>query len=237
AYALLLDTHPNTFHLGLGASLAQANLLLIEADGFGLKYHFPNGRVNESEVKDKTAFSFTDSLGHRKHIVLSGGAKANDYEGFRGPNYGTAYINEGNLLHLNSLNEAKDRTMSSKLPKIIVTQNPDNPNAPFYVDFEKNWQCREDKYINDNPNDVYDGEDFRYFHFTQHDNPSLTKERIAKNERSFASDVELKRNFYGMRIASEGLIYDMITDANYYTIPLSMVSKENMDRYIGVDAG
>lgn len=237
AYAMLLDMHDNLLHLGLATTTSQAVVLLISADGFGLQHHFPNGELTEGDIKGKMVFRFTDSLGRTKQLVLCGGSKANSYESFRGPNYGTSYLNEANLLHLNTLNEAKDRTMSSTLPKIVITQNPGNPSATFYTMFEKIFQVKTDEYKNDNPNEVFNGPDFKYFHFTQWDNPIMTRKQIEKNERSFTSDVEKKRNFFGIRIAEEGLIYDMLNDNHFYKDDLTIVQKINYDRYIGVDVG
>lgn len=261
-YAPLLDRHPDKFHLAIATNQPQALMLILTANGFGIKDHFPNGKLGkglDDATKDKLCFKFIDSIGREKVIVFSGGMNQDSYKTFRGPSYGTAYINEANLCHINTLNEAKDRTMASSLPKIIITQNPDNPQSTFYLEFEKTWQQKPDEmeikkalsngeslaqfpYYNDNPNDVWDGPHFRYHHFTQKDNPIITKERYERNRESFASETERKRHFEGIRIAGGELIYGMFSEKNLYgketdLHKLTYEDKIKFKRYIGVDVG
>ena len=239
AYALVLDLHPNAYHCALATTIGMAQMLILDADGFGIMHHFPDGYLGQ--VKDKTAFIFKDSQGRQKFLIVAGGDKENSYKGIRGLNYGSIYANEANLLHINSINEAKNRIQASHWPKFIFTQNPDAPNSTFYELFEKNlMEVGNKKYKNDNPNNVWNGPDFRYHHFLQYDNPILTPERIEKNLRTFASEVDRQRNFYGVRIAAEGAIFDMLSSANYYEDgdgTLTEYQKFTFSRYILVDCG
>jgi PBSX family phage terminase large subunit len=240
AHAMLLDMHPDSTHLALATSIGQVSILILDSDGFGIQHHFPNGRIrsNTNDLPGKTFFEFIDSIGRTKRLVLSGGAKANDFMSIRGANYGTVYMSESNLLHMNTLNEVKDRTMASSLPKLVGTQNPGNPRSKFYTEFEVAWQEKENpEYANDNPNKVWDGPDFKYFHFTQYDNPMFTLKRIARNERSFSNEIEKKRNFHGIRIAESGLVYSMLKDSHFYSTRLTKTQKINMDRVIAIDVG
>lgn len=236
AYALLLDIHPNKLHLGLATTKSQAFMLIIEADGFGLLHHFPNGKLTKWD--DKDAFIFHDNQGREKIFIYSGGMNEDSYKFFRGPNYATGYMSESNLLHINSLNEIKDRTMSSYLPKLVMTQNPGNPTAEFYESFEKPLTRPGNmEYYNENVNNVWNGPDFRYHHFTQWDNPMLTPKRIKRNEDSFSSEVQKKRNFLGMRVAAEGAIYDMMTEENYYDKDLTIYQQCDWERVLVIDDG
>lgn len=239
AYAKLLDMHDNTYHLALASTVAMAQLLILDSDGFGIMHHFPNGYLGE--IKDKTAFIFTDSKGREKYLIVAGGMNENSYKGIRGLNYGTVYANESNLMHIKSLREANRRIMASTMPKFIMTQNPDMPSSEFYEDFEKPLTRPNDpKYFNENPNNVWNGPNFRYHHFLQYDNPGLSKKQIEENLDTFTSEVDKQRNFFGLRVASEGAVYDMITDDNFYTDEDGLVTeanKINWDRIILVDVG
>lgn len=238
-YALLLDLHENTFHLALATTIAQASLLILDADGFGIMHHFPNGYIGE--VEKKTAFIFKDSKGREKYLILAGGQDVGGIKTIQGLNYGTVYANETTLLHLDVLNTAKDRIMASTMPKFICTQNPGIPTCDYYEKFEKPLTCPGDmKYYNDNPNNVWNGPLFIYFHFTQYDNPALSLKRIKENESTYGSNVDKQRMFYGLRVAAEGAIYDMLTDENYYEDgdgTLSAYDKYTFDRIILIDVG
>lgn len=239
AYAKVLDRHENTFHLAVASSSAQAQTLIIDADGFGIMHHYPNGYLGE--IEDKTAFIFVDSQGRDKYLIVSGGMLENSFKGIRGMNYGTVYANESNLLHINTLEECKRRIMASTMPKMIMTQNPDSPSSDFYEKFEAPlMRPGENQYRNENPNNVWNGPQFRYHHFTQYDNPSLTLKMIKENEMSFASEVDKQRNFDGLRVAAEGAIFDMITSSNFYRNhdgTISQLQKYNWDRLILIDYG
>lgn len=238
-YAKVLDMHENTYHLAVATTIAQAQMLIIDADGFGIMHHFPNGYLGE--VKDKTAFIFTDSKGREKYLIVAGGMNENSYKSIRGLNYGSVYVNESNLLHINTLEECKRRIMASTMPKFIMTQNPDSPASDFYDKFETPLTRPNDpKYYNDNPNNVWNGPSFRYHHFLQYDNPALSLEQIKENYESFASEVDRQRNFDGLRVAAEGAVYDMITDSNFYEDgdgTLTEFNKINFDRIILIDVG
>lgn len=240
AYAKVLDMHDNQYHLALATTIGMAEMLILDADGFGIMHHFPNGYIGQ--VKDKTAFLFADSKGRDKALIVAGGMNENAEKTIRGLNYGTVYANESNLLHIKSLEEAKRRIMASTMPKFICTQNPGAPASDYYDKFEKPLQDKtgNPKFDNDNPNNVRNGIDFRYHHFLQYDNPALTIKQIEVNKRSFASETDLQRNFYGVRIASEGVIYDMITSENYYKDDdgtLTDYMKYTYDRIILIDVG
>ena len=239
AYAKFLDLHPNKYHLALATTVAMAQLLIIDADGFGIMHHFPDGYLGE--VKDKTAFIFTDSKGRQKFLVVAGGQNENSYKGIRGLNYGSVYANEANLLHIKSLEEAKRRIMASAIPKFVSTQNPDAPNSQFYEEFEKPlMRPGEQKYYVENPNGVWNGPNFRYHHFLQYDNPALSKEQIAENLQTFASEVDKQRNFFGLRVAGEGAIFDMLTEENFYSDgdgTITAFQKYTWDRILGIDVG
>lgn len=236
-YAKVLDRHENTYHLAVATTISMAQMLILDADGFGIMHHFPNGYLGE--IKDKTAFIFTDSQGREKYLIVAGGMNENSYKGIRGLNYGSCYVNESNLLHLNTLEECKRRIMASTMPKMIMTQNPDSPASDFYDKFETPLtRPNDDRYYNDNPNNVWNGPNFRYHHFTQYDNPALTLQQIKENEESFASEVDKQRNFDGIRVAAEGAVYDMITDSNFYNPgDLTEFKKLTFDRIILIDVG
>lgn len=73
----------------------------------------------------------------------------------------------------------------------------------------------------DNPNNVKNGINFRYFHLTMNDNPSLTPVKIEEAKSSYdQNSLHYKRDILGMRALGDGAIFDNITNENYYYIDL-----------------
>lgn len=92
----------------------------------------------------------------------------------------------------------------------------------------------------DNPNGVKNGLDFRYFHMTLNDNPSVTSVRRAEVEANYdPNSLHYKRDILGMRALADGAIYDNITNDNYYyeDLPTTGLLGNGWIRVIACDYG
>lgn len=119
------------------------------------------------------------------------------------------------------------------------------------------WQCvreREDelfqkykissKYFcfdmgGDNPNDVRNGLDFRYIHFTLKDNLKLTDaDRENITQGMDINSLIYKRNILGIRALTNGAIYDNLSSDNYYyeNLPDNLMQL-GWERWLTIDYG
>lgn len=339
-YSQFLMITPDKLHLVTGTSESHAIETVYEADGFGLKYLIPNGRMERDSKTYKTKFIFEDFYGRRKEVLFYGNIKSTDYTKFKGITCGSHYANEATLQNTAGLKFAEGRTVSAKFRKIIHTQNPTSPASSYYKDYEepktanegrsleimeiakkhqKNYQTikllyakkivderhritrkfliqhgvnhhtklsdkeaqelryqlqlrkfellheREDelykkykinsayfifKPVYQNPNNVRNGLNFRYYHYTMKDNPTITDKRRAElHDAENKATVYYKRDFLGLRSVAEDAIYDNIREEMFYSVdlPLNLTTfysrvkpsryVDNFVRYIAIDYG
>ena len=104
--------------------------------------------------------------------------------------------------------------------------NPEGPQHWFYVEHILKWKER--KYIR--------------IHFCLEDNPSLSKERI-DNYKSLYTGIFYKRFILGEWAFANGIVYDMVTDENFYynsnresAVPIKIIEND-IKPYYGVDFG
>ena len=152
---------------------------------------------------------------------------ANDdssHASLRGLTVGGWYADEVNLHAQSFVEEAFRRTIVSTDRKHFWTLNPGNPLDYIYTEYL----------------DKYEEQQLPGFHlwkFTLDDNLALTQER--KDElRAQYSGLFYRRYILGERCLAEGIIYDMLTEENYYdntTRPAGLPYLAT--RYIAVDYG
>lgn len=88
----------------------------------------------------------------------------------------------------------------------------------------------------ENPNDVKNGLEFAYFHFTHYDNPSMSDTDRSRVERTYnLKSPTFKKDIMGERATVENSIWPTFNEDNIYDheIPYSRV----MARVIGLDLG
>lgn len=134
-WANYLMSCPDKLHLATGQTLKHAITTILEADGFGIQYLLPHGE--KVVIDNNPVFRFIDYYGVEKQIMFYAGGEANDAEKFRGITFGSCYCNEAIKQHIDTILEAKDRTISSKWRKIIHTQNPLAGSFGYYEQYEK----------------------------------------------------------------------------------------------------
>ena len=126
-----------------------------------------------------------------KRIYYKGGGKADSHKSFTGMSFGSVFFCEINLLHMNAIQEAFRRTMAAKKRWHIADLNPPAPNHPII-------------------SEVFEVQDTRWTHWTPQDNPALTEERKQELFETLSKNrYLLQRDWYGMRVIPEGVIYSM----------------------------
>ena len=137
-------------------------------------------------------------LGRKVHVIGASDAKAEKV--VRGMTVSGAYVDEVTVLAEEFFTQLLGR-MSVTGARMFCTTNPDSP--AFWL---------KTKFI-----DRLDSlPDWRSWHFTLKDNPSLTPEYVAAISREFTG-LWYKRFIEGLWVAAEGAIYDM-WDVDKHTI-------------------
>lgn len=139
AWSKYLMTCRDKTHLAVGSSLEHVLRTVLMSSGFGLWTNIPHGVFIRESVSgaQRGVYKFLDAYGLEKEILFYGNEKENDGNKFQGFTLGSVYINETLNQHLNGLDQSFSRIGTSKQPLMIMTQNPEGENAPFYTIWEK----------------------------------------------------------------------------------------------------
>lgn len=201
AFALYLENTRDILHLVIASTVASARAIVEDGDGkLGLRQYFAE-KYTMGKYKGHDA-GFVKTQSGVKIIVYMGGAMANSYTLFRGWSIGGIVLEELNLLHQNTIDEAQGRIFMAKDPKMFICHNPVEPHHPIYQ-----WltELQNKGLVN-------------YLHTTLFDNPALTEERRQEIINRYAPDsVFYKRYIEGIRCAAEGAIFaQYMKDENLY---------------------
>ena len=150
------------------------------------------------EKKDSKGYDYLSWIGTKIKIYMFGADNVSSYKIFRGITVGGILGDEVNQWHPNSLAEAFNRTIVSKLRLHLFTLNPDVPSHWLYSNYL-------DKY------DKEKTKGYKWFHFTLDDNPVLTEERKRELESQY-SGLFYKKFILGLRVNPEGACYCSFTD-------------------------
>ena len=187
------------------------------------------------EMLKQRKFKVIDRKTEGKLIVIKNNNK-NTYYIFGGKDEGSASLIQGITLGGVLFDEV------ALMPRSFVEQamarcsvngskywfncNPEGPQHWFYVEHILKWKER--KYIR--------------IHFCLEDNPSLSKERI-DNYKSLYTGIFYKRFILGEWAFANGIVYDMVTDENFYynsnresAVPIKIIEND-IKPYYGVDFG
>lgn len=187
------------------------------------------------EMLKQRKFKVIDRKTEGKLIVIKNNNK-NTYYIFGGKDEGSASLIQGITLGGVLFDEV------ALMPRSFVEQamarcsvngskywfncNPEGPQHWFYVEHILKWKER--KYIR--------------IHFCLEDNPSLSKERI-DNYKSLYTGIFYKRFILGEWAFANGIVYDMVTDENFYynsnresVVPIKVIEND-IKPYYGVDFG
>ena len=228
AWAACLENHPDKLHLAAGVSISTAKLNIIDSNGYGLLNLF-RGRCREGQYEDRDALFLQTRTGE-KIVLITGGRDKGSEAKIKGNTYGSVYITEANECAETFVKECMTRTLTSHDRKIFMDMNPMSPQHWFYVDFLNFYEKQHSLGLL---------QGYNYGHFTVLDNLSLSADQLREllmtyDRKSFwyASDI------LGLRVAPNGLIYDMWTEDNLYDADnLSEADRDRCQRYIAIDYG
>lgn len=220
AFAALINKGtPDRIHLATGSTAANAKLNIGDANGFGLEYLF-RGRCRWTKYKGNEALVIK-SHGRDYVVIFAGGAKADSFKKIRGNSYGMWIATEINLHHEDTIKEAFNRQLASKVRRVFWDLNPSSPG---------HWIYR--AYIDRFAEQF--GERYNYQHFTIRDNATITPQRLAEIESQYdPSSIWYRRDILGERCIAEGLVYPMFDDS----CVVDAAPESGGEYYISVDYG
>ena len=220
AFAALINKGtPDRIHLATGSTAANAKLNIGDANGFGLEYLF-RGRCRWTKYKGNEALVIK-SHGRDYVVIFAGGAKADSFKKIRGNSYGMWIATEINLHHEDTIKEAFNRQLASKVRRVFWDLNPSSPG---------HWIYR--AYIDRFAEQF--GERYNYQHFTIRDNATITPQRLAEIESQYdPSSIWYRRDILGERCIAEGLVYPMFDDS----CVVDATHESGGEYYISVDYG
>lgn len=182
--------------------------LLLRARGYRL--------TKVPETKD----AYTISKGNvRNDFYIFGGRDESSQDFVQGMTAAGFFFDEVALMPESFVNQAVGRC-SVEGSKIWFNCNPDKPTHWF----KQEWL------------DKAKEKNLYHLHFTLDDNPSLS-EATKKKYRNMFTGIFYQRYILGLWVLAEGIIYDMVTDDNYYDEDLSIGTMLRCQRYIIIDYG
>lgn len=182
----------------IGYSAEQAYRLIFEGDGFGLVHIFAG--CSELKHDDTGAHLLLHAPNGDKKVYWKGGGKADSKNVITGLSLGSAYLCEINLLHMEMIQEVFRRTYAAKDRYVLADLNPPAPSHPVIKE-------------------VFDVQMPYWLHWTCHDNPVLTPERLEEIKTACAKSPFLwKRDWLGERCIPDGVIYWMF-DTKKHILP------------------
>ena len=140
---------------------------------------------------------------------------------------------------LASVREVKEK-WAKKIRGVLVkdfTDDYNDPNNPAFVKVHNSsFQLLANyKEYFDNPNNVMNGLEFAYFHFTQKDNLAMSDADRSRVNRTYdQKSPSFQRDIEGLRATVDNAIWATFNDENIYDYDLNY---DEMDRVIGVDVG
>lgn len=156
-------------------------------------------------------------LGRTVYVIGASDAKSEKV--LRGLTVAGAYVDEITVIPEEFFTQLLGR-MSVAGAQLFGTTNPDNP---------AHWLKR--KFLDR----LAQLADWRLFHFTLHDNPTLTPEYIAAISREFTG-LWYRRFILGEWVAAEGAVWDMWDPARH-VIPFDSMPPIRRFISVGIDAG
>ena len=204
-FASLLEHAPDRIHLATGSTLGNAKLNLGDCNGLGLEHIF-EGRCRWAKYRGNEALIVRAAAGERI-VIFSGGKNADAYKRIRGNSYGMWLATEINLHADSFIKEAFNRQLAARERRVFWDLNPSAPSHPIYRDYLDRFESL--------------GESYNYAHFTIHDNPVVTPERLSAVIAQYdETSVWYRRDILGERCAADGLIYRRFADdPGAFTVP------------------
>lgn len=220
AFAFYLNTLDfEGLHLALASSSSVAQTIVADGSGFGLSYIFLE-KYKTGKYKDLDCAYITNAKGIKQTLLFLGGSKISDFQRFRGFSIDGIIMEEADLLHQNTINEAAGRTWASKKPFYALSSNPCSEKVPY-----RQWI----KQIQENTPEMVN-----FIRASIYDNPSLSPKRINEIVSSYdPNSLFFKKFILGLDCLAEGLIY-RLEDKNFID---NINPTHYQDYIISVDVG
>ena len=239
AFNTAVRDNPCELHFVAAKDLDAVRDNILHSDGLGLMDLFPDIEL----VKEQVGGYFLTIPGWDgkiKKVLLVGYAKKDQWKKILGKTIGVELIDEANLASEQFLDEAFARQASADKPLTLYTLNGDDPKHYIYqkyINHCKPLGTVPSSILND-MNKFEKKKGWYYMHWTMHDNPVMTPEKIERTKQLYPIDSYYYRiKILGERGIAEGLIYTLFaTNQAKYLIKrqdLPMLSQIN----IGVDFG
>lgn len=155
--------------------------------------------------------------GHENDFYIFGGKDEGSYKLVQGITLAGVLFDEVSLMPESFVQQTIARTLSVDGARLWFSCNPDSPAHWFYQE----WLLKNEQ------------KHAEHLHFTMHDNPIMTAEKIAKTE-SLYSGVFYDRYVRGMWVVAEGLVYPMFRKELHVCEPPEHLTG---DYYISIDYG
>jgi phage terminase, large subunit, PBSX family len=189
--ALFYLISPNETHLVSAYNQELAYKLFIEGDGLGLAYIFDGvSHLRRDRGGDHLEINLPSG---KKKVYFKGGGKSNSANSIRGLSLGSVAYSEMNLLDKEFIDESFRRTAAAKIRYHLADLNPPAPQDPIietFHEYNANW-----------------------LHWTMNDNPIMTEKRLREMEEQLKRNpYRYKRDWLGLRVMPQGVIYSMFDD-------------------------
>lgn len=233
-------------HLVAAKDLDAVNDNILDCNGLGLLKLFSK---NVKLKKDKVGSYYLSIIGYdkrKKKILLAGYSDIKKWEKILGKTIGCMFVDEVNIANKQFIDECFARQTSADDPFTIWTLNGDTPDHFVYQDYinygKPLWKVPTSILADMLP--VENRKGWYYIHWTMHDNPVMTEEKIEN-----AASIYSKGSYYyiikilGERGRAEGSIFAQYLDGSEFEeIPTDMNGlsefKQNQIIYsIGLDLG
>ena len=239
-FHFLVQTSNKTFHLISANDNNSIKDVLLEAE-MGLLTLYPDlYEMKKDEIGGYyvAVKSLLDDKPQNKKILLCGFSNKARWKAINGHEFGVILLDEANNANKQFIDECFARQANVDEPKMLMTMNGDNPTHYIYQDYVNHAKIlgKAPSSIVADMNDFEKKQGYYYVHFTMHDNPTMTKEKIERTENLYPKD----SYYYTIKILGErgttgALIF---TDYMNKQEHIKDLSKEHFhERIVGVDIG
>ena len=239
-FHFLVQTSNKTFHLISANDNNSIKDVLLEAE-MGLLTLYPDlYEMKKDEIGGYyvAVKSLLDDKPQNKKILLCGFSNKARWKAINGHEFGVILLDEANNANKQFIDECFARQANVDEPKMLMTMNGDNPTHYIYQEYVNYAKIlgKAPASIVADMNDFEKKQGYYYVHFTMHDNPTMTKEKIERTENLYPKDsyyYTIKK--LGERGTTGALIF---TDYMNKQEHIKDLSKEHFhERIVGVDIG
>lgn len=239
-FHFLVQTSNKSFHLISANDNNSIKDVILDAE-MGLITLYPDlYEMKKDEIGGYyvAVKSLLDDTPQNKKILLCGFSNKARWKAINGHEFGVILLDEANNANKQFIDECYARQANVDTPKMLMTMNGDNPTHYIYQDYVNHAKIlgKAPASIVADMNEVEKKQGYYYVHFTMHDNPTMTKEKIERTENIYP-----KGSYYytikilGERGTTGALIFNDYMDKTKH---IRNIDNEHYnERIVGVDIG